>query len=215
MRRTLVFVFALAVTVIAPVAANAADRMMIGFQDDPSFRWREDRAALLDQAQSANAGITRTTVYWSRIAPTRPASAGNPFDPAYRWDDLDEFMRNTQARGIEVMLTIWGTPSWANGGKGQNRAPTRYGDLTAFAKALATRYSGIYPGLPFAHYFTVWNDPNLEQFLAPTFDKNKKPVSPFTYAKIYRAAYAGIKAGNPKALVGIGETSPRGRDKPS
>ena len=29
-----------------------------------------------------------------------------------------------------------------------------------------------------------------------------------------RAAYAGIKAGNPKAQVAIGETSPRGRQKP-
>ena len=33
-------------------------------------------------------------------------------------------------------------------------------------------------------------------------------------AKLYRAAYTGIKIGNPKALVGIGETSARGRDKP-
>src|SRR5262249_50854189 len=31
--------------------------------------------------------------------------------------------------------------------------------------------------------------------------------------KIYRAAYAGIKAGNPRSLVGVGETSARGRDK--
>jgi hypothetical protein len=30
-----------------------------------------------------------------------------------------------------------------------------------------------------------------------------------------RAAYAGFKAGNPRALVAIGETSPRGRDRPS
>jgi hypothetical protein len=213
MRRTIVLACALAVAVIAPAAANAAERMLIGFQDDPSFRWREDRAAALDQAQSANAGIVRTNVYWSRIAPTRPTSASDPFDPAYRFDDLDEFVRNTQARGIEVMFTIWGTPTWANGGRGQNHAPTRYADLTAFARALASRYSGTFPGLPFVHYFTVWNEPNLEQFLAPTFDKHGKPASPFTYAKIYRAAYAGIKAGNPKALVGIGETSPRGRDR--
>src|SRR5262249_2275427 len=56
---------------------------------------------------------------------------------------------------------------------------------------------------------------NLEQFLSPTFNSKGKPVAPFTYAKLYRAAYAGIKAGSSKAQVGIGETSPRGRDRPS
>ena len=213
MRRLLVVACALVVAVVAPAAANAAQRMLIGLQDDPSFRWREDRVLELDKAQNANAGIVRTTVYWSKIAPARPANASDPFDPAYEWNDLDEFVQNTQARGIEVMFTIWGTPNWANGGRGQNRAPTRYSDLTAFARALASRYSGAFPGLPFIGYYTVWNEPNLEQFLAPTFDKRGKPVSPFTYAKIYRAAYAGIKAGNRRAQVGIGETSPRGRDR--
>lgn len=213
MRRLLVLACTLAVAALAPATAKAYERMLIGLQDDPSFRWREDRAAMLDQAQTLNAGIVRTNVYWSRIAPTRPSIASDPFDPTYHFDDLDEFLRNTQARGMEAMLTIWGTPSWANGGKGQNRAPTRYADLTTFARALATRYSGVYPGLPFVHYYTVWNEPNLEQFLAPTFDKKGKPASPLIYAKIYRAAYAGIKAGSPRALVGIGETSPRGRDR--
>ena len=198
-----------------PASALAAERMFVGFQDDPSFRWRADRATVLDQAMQANAGIVRTTVYWSRVAPQRPAQAANPFDPAYRWDDLDELVRNAQLRGIESMLTVWGTPGWANRGKGQNRAPDRVTDLQAFAQALATRYSGRNPGLPNVRFFTIWNEPNLEQFLAPTFDSSGKPASPYTYAKMYRAAYAGIKAGNKSALVGIGETSPRGRDKPS
>jgi len=195
--------------------ASAAERMFVGFQDDPSFRWREDRASVLDQAAQAGASIVRTTVYWSRIAPSRPANAANPFDPAYRWDDLDEIVRSAQLRGMETMFTIWGTPDWANRGKGQNRAPDRMSDLQAFAQALASRYSGTNPGLPHVRFYSVWNEPNLEQFLAPTFDAKGRPVSPFTYAKMYRAAYSGIKAGNRRALVAIGETSPRGRDKPS
>jgi hypothetical protein len=93
----------------APLSALAADRMWVGFQDDPSFRWRQDRAAVLDQAVTTNAGIVRTTVYWSRIAPRKPGNATNPFDSAYRWDDLDELIRSSQFRGLEVLLTIWGT----------------------------------------------------------------------------------------------------------
>ena len=70
----LVFVCAL-LSLVAPVTAMAAERMWVGFQDDPSFRWREDRASMLDQAVTSNAGIVRTTVYWSRIAPSRPRSS--------------------------------------------------------------------------------------------------------------------------------------------
>jgi hypothetical protein len=212
-RLRLVLACAVLVLLAVPATSLSAERMLIGFQDDPSFRWREDRAAVLDKAYEASAGILRTTVYWSKVAERRPAQPTNPFDSAYRFDDLDEFVRAAQFRGAEVMLTIWGTPGWANRGRGQNRAPTNVQDLGNFARAVATRYSGRFPGLPFVRYFSVWNESNLEQFLAPTFNSAGKPVSPFTYARMYRAVYAGIKAGNRAAKVGLGETSPRGRDR--
>ena len=108
-----------------PLAASAEPRMLIGFQDDPSLRWRDDRAERLRRrragALQASSG-RRSTGRGSRER--RPANGANPFDPAYRFDDLDEFVRNAGLHGMEVMLTIWGTPAWANGGKGQNYAPT-------------------------------------------------------------------------------------------
>jgi hypothetical protein len=88
-------------------------------------------------------------------------------------------------------------------------------DLKNFAQAVASRYSGRYAGYPYARFFSVWNESNLQQFLSPQFDSKGKSVAPATYAKLYQAAYSGFKAGNSKVLVGIGETSPRGRDKPS
>ena len=151
---------------------SAAERMWVGFQDDPSFRWRTDRAAMLDEA----VGLERRHrphdgLLVDESRRRRPANPSNPFDPAYRWDDLDELVRSAQFRGLETLLTIWGTPNWANGGKGPNYAPTRLSDMTAFARALASRYSGRNPGFPFVRFYSVWNEPNLEQFLAPTFDK--------------------------------------------
>ena len=213
LRLFLVAAACVAVTAVFPVIASAQPRMMIGFQDDPSLRWRDDRLNVFDLGEQAHAGIVRTTVYWSRIAQTRPANGANPFDPAYRFDDLDEFVRNAGLHGMEVMLTIWGTPSWANGGKGQNFAPTNYSTLQSFARALASRYSGRYQGFPFVRYYSVWNESNLGQFLSPQYDSKGKPVAPAIYAKLYRAAYAGIKVGNTRSLVGIGETSARGRDR--
>src|SRR6476620_3976203 len=208
----LTFACALA-SALVPLSAAAEPRMLVGFQDDPSLRWRDDRQDVFDVAEKANAGIVRTTVYWSRIAEKRPANAANSFDPAYLFDDLDEFVRNAGLHGMEVMLTIWGTPAWANGGKGQNYAPTSYATLQSFARALASRYSGRYQGYPFVRYYSVWNESNLGQFLSPQYDSKGKPAAPAIYAKLYRAAYAGIKGGNARALVGIGETSTRGRDR--
>ena len=195
-------------TLALPAAASAAPRMWMGFQDDPYFRWLPERFFMRDRAMHANATIMKTTVYWFNVAPRRPANAANPFDPAYRWEDLDEFVRQAADRDIEAMLTIWGTPSWA--GPARNRVPSRLADLTAFSRALATRYSGRNRGYPFVRFYSVWNEPNLQLFLAPQYDSRKRSVSPTLYANLYRASYAGLKAGSRSALVAIGETSPRG-----
>ena len=89
----------------------------------------------------------RSIVDWSVAAPRRPRHAADPFAPEYRLDDVDELVRNAEQRGIEVLLTIWGTPRWANGGARPNVAPSDPRDLRDFAHALAARYSGRHPGL--------------------------------------------------------------------
>jgi Cellulase (glycosyl hydrolase family 5) len=190
-------------------------RVLTGFQDDASFRWASDRSEMLDRAQAARISVIRTTVAWRDAAPTRPAQPRNPFDPAYRLDDVDDLARSAQQRGIELLVTIWGTPGWANGELGPNHSPRRPGDLEAFAHALADRYSGRHPGYPAVRLFSAWNEPNLEQFLAPQFDAAGHSVGPALYAPLARAVYDGVKRANPNALVAIGETSPRGHDRPS
>ena len=110
------------------------------------------------------------------------------------------------------MININGSPKWANGGKTPNHMPTRLSDLTTFSRMLADRYDGRH-GHGNVRLWSVWNEPNLQLFLTPQFS-GKKIVSPANYAKLYKAAYAGIKAGNKVAQVAIGETSNLGRDKP-
>jgi hypothetical protein len=190
-------------------------RLLVGFQDDASFRWAEDRATALDAARDANASVIRTIVAWKDAATSRPVNPRDSFDPAYHFDDLDDLVRSGQQRGIELLLSIWGTPDWANGGQTPNHPPTDAQDLEDFAYALADRYSGRHAGYPAVRLFTAWNEPNLEQFLAPQFDEAGESVSPGLYAEIARAIDDGVKAANPAALVAIGETSPRGHDRPS
>jgi hypothetical protein len=200
---------------LAPMAATAAPRMPVGFQDDPTFRWLEGAPTQLDRVQEAGATIIRATADWRAIAAQKPTRATNPFDPKYNLNDLDDMIRNAQMRGIQVMLTIWGTPQWANGGKGANVPPKKLADLTNFARALADRYSGRHAGYPYVGRFSIWNEPNLEIFLSPQFNAKGAIVSPAAYAKLYKAGYAGIKKGNKAALVAIGETSNQGRDHPA
>ncbi|HEV7641882.1 MAG TPA: DUF5722 domain-containing protein [Gaiellaceae bacterium] len=204
---------ALIALLAAPAAAvHAAEKMPIGFFDDPSFRWSPTRADNLRQASVAGASVIHTTASWAGLAPTKPANPANGDDPAYKLNDLDELVFQSGLYGLRVMIDINGTPKWANGGKAPNVMPKRLGDLTAFTKMLATRYNGR-QGHGTVALWSVWNEPNLQLFLTPQY-VGKTIVGPANYAKLFKAAYAGIKAGNSSSKVAIGETSARGRDKP-
>jgi Cellulase (glycosyl hydrolase family 5) len=214
-RRTFRLVLALcALAVLAAPAALAAERMWVGFHDDPSFRWVNNRASRVQGSATDGAAIMRLLVQWNLVAPRRPSTASDPFDPAYNFDDLDEALREAQKSDLEVMLTLSGTPRWANGGRGINAMPRRLSDFTAFARAISSRYSGRNNGYPFVRFWSVWNEPNLTRFLKPQFNSRGRSVAPANYARLYAAAYTGIKAGNPRAKVAMGETSARGSDRP-
>ena len=80
--------------------------MWVGFLDDQTFRWAPDRTAGWNEAKHAHASIVRTVVRWDQIARWRPQNRLNPFDPAYNFKDLDDFVIHAQQRGIEVLLTL-------------------------------------------------------------------------------------------------------------
>jgi len=199
---------------VFPAPAVAGPRLYVGLFDDQAFRWQASRHANLDLAEHDGASVIRTIVNWSQVAPRRPRHPADPFARAYRFNDLDDLVRSAAQRGIEVLLTIWGTPSWANRGAGANVAPHHPGDLHDFAHALAARYSGGFAGFPPVRFFSIWNEPNSSVFLTPQFDSRGRPVAPRVYASLVEAAYAGIKQANPDALVAAGETAPRGHDRP-
>jgi hypothetical protein len=207
----------LAVLVFVALPAGAAlalPRMPVGFYDDNSFRWDPKAAKNLEAAQKAHASILHVTADWSQIAPTKPASPLNGNDPAYKIGDLDALIAKAGSYGMQVMINVSGAPKWANGGQTPNHPPTNVNTIRQFSQMLAKRYNGTTTrGL--VSRWSVWNEPNLDLFLTPQYSPSGKIVSPAAYLRIYKAAYAGIKAGNPKALVAVGETSNRGRDHPS
>ncbi len=95
-----------------------------------------------------------------------------------------------------MLLTIYGTPSWANGGGAPNVAPLGAEAMGDFAAAAATRY-------PWVKLWAIWNEPNQRKWLEPT--------SPSVYVqRLLNPAYASIHAAISGAKVAGGVTAPRG-----
>ena len=93
------------------------------------------------------------------------------------------------------MVTLYGTPGWANGGRAANVRPTSGADFAAFASEVATRY-------PFVRRWTIWNEPNQRRWLSP--------ASPTVYvSRLLNPAYAAIHDASPQSLVAGGVTAPR------
>ncbi|MGZ4397472.1 MAG: cellulase family glycosylhydrolase [Gaiellaceae bacterium] len=169
-----------------------------------------------------NTQVVRSHLYWGGkygVARSRPANPTDPNDPAYDWTLYDREVQYASQYGIKVIFSIYGTPSWANGGKGLNAAPTNAKDLQQFAEAAAKKF-------PIVKYWLAWNEPNSPVFLKPQYVKKRVRVkgkltsqwviqSAIDYAKICNAVYAGVKATHQGQLVGCGVTDPQGNNRPT
>jgi hypothetical protein len=207
----------------------------------PAESSRYLRVGIYDEAQTLYGPVPKTfalfkqlhvqevrlNLYWGGpfgVARSRPASAANPNDPAYDWTLYDRTVNYAAQNGVHVVFSIYGTPSWANGGKGMNVATTRGTDLRNFALAAARRYGGAWPGsdgriLPPVKEWLAWNEPNNPIFLTPQYRKTATGwviQSAIDYAKICNAVYTGIHASmNANERVACGVTSPRGNNSPT
>ena len=125
---------------------------------------------------------------------------------------------------MEVLLTIVGTPSWANGGQGPQHAPSSATTLRRFAYAAARRYSGTFLDtasgriLPRVGMWLAWNEPNSSVFLQPQFARvggKWRMAAAAAYAHICNAVYSGVHAAGGPERVACGATAPRGYNDPT
>ena len=213
---------ALALALPAIAAAKGPDPFAVGFGDGLlSTPNAETRALWQDRAVDAGGSLVRVNVEWSRIATAPPADPSNPADPAYDFATLDAAVVDARARGLEVMLTVFSAPAFAEADRpaGVSAAPGTYkpdpAALGDFATALAARYSGFHvvagARLPRVASLQAWLEPNLPNYLTPQW-KQREPVSPDHYRKMLAAFYVGAKRGSKAVnVVGAG-TAPYGDD---
>jgi hypothetical protein len=187
MRRLLFLAIAVA-ALAAPASTLASPYLRSGIQDDAWLQYGpgtlESRVAELD---SLGVDVVRVTLNWRQIEPRQGVDS---------WARSDELLGALHKAGIAPLVTLYGTPAWANGGRSENWAPTSKWTFAGFARRAAKRY-------PYVHLWTIWNEPNQRRWLRPT--------SPSVYTqRLLNTAYAAIHGASPHSLVSGGVTAPRG-----
>jgi hypothetical protein len=176
---------------------HAASGIKYGIQDDA---WLEFGQGTLNQRLATfkrlGVPLVRFTVHWNVVAKRRPADPASPRDRAYDWRRPDRLLRGLRRYGLTPVVTLLGTPAWANGGRGPNFAPPRPRDFRAFARAVATRY-------PWVRYWLIWNEPNKPLWLRPT-------KAAIYVQHLLNPGYEAIHSVLPHAQVAGGVTAPRG-----
>jgi hypothetical protein len=213
-----------------PSFALASRTQESTFQDDPLLLGSPEQAdSTLDQLQAFGVDRIRVSVFWRRLAPandqvTKPAfDAADPagYNPE-QWEKYDSLIQKAQARGILVNLNFTSPiPRWAAGEAPRADIQETFGpnpeEFGQFVRAVGTRYSGTYNGLPRVDYWSVWNEPNQAGWLTPQWGpdpRNAKKfvdAAPALYRKLVQNAWQGLAdTGHGTDTILIGETAPQG-----
>jgi hypothetical protein len=143
------------------------------------------RILVLDKLKAAGIKTVRIDVSWAMLQPTN-ATTYDPWGVGF----VDNVIAMANARSITPLITLWLTPNWANGSKGDHVLPTNTADYARVAKWAAQRYAGKVAG------FEVWNEQNSPDFMVG--------ADPVAYTNLLRAAYPAFHAGDPNATVVFG-----------
>jgi hypothetical protein len=199
---------------------------MTGFGDQEALYTSSDpsvRADWLGRTVKSGSGIVRFGITWRNVAGSVPPS--DPTSPAsgsYDFAAIDGGVRDAEARGLSVLLTISDAPAWAEGPGRPASLPAGTwkpspAALADFIQAVAARYRGGFdpdglgpvPPLPAVQAVQVWNEPNLSGYLSPQYE-GTTAFSPGHYREMLNASYAAVRAVNPKMLVVTAGTAPYG-----
>lgn len=145
----------------------------------------EQRARILDSFVAAGTTWVRMDIAWASLQPNGP----DQFDPK-GVAALDERLQEIRSRGLKTLIMFYWPPEWSSGTSTKNgvpKDPEQYGEAAAW---LAARWPDEVQAIE------LWNEPDLDAFLANT--------SVATYTELLKAAYPKIKAANPAMTVVAG-----------
>jgi hypothetical protein len=214
-----------------PSAALASPTQESMFQDDPMLVYGNDQQvnSTLDTLRTFGVDRIRVGVYWRILAPANDQVQKpnlDMTDPASYlpdvWARYDRVIRGALARGIAVNLNLTSpVPRWAATASPRDDIQQTFGpsaeEFGTFVKAVGTRYSGAYQGLPRVDFWSIWNEPNQGGWLTPQWstdprnDKAWVEAAPATYRQLVAAAWTNLAdSGHGADTILIGETAPQG-----
>jgi hypothetical protein len=192
--RRFTILLVLAAALAAPTQAFGAPGIKYGIQDDT---WLQTGSldARLRTLDRLGPDVVRYTLRWDQVARRKPRRGSNPRDKAYNWKHPDAVLRGLRKHHIAALVTLYGSPRWANGSRPPNVMPRSKWMFASFSVAAAKRY-------PWVRMWEVWNEPNLRTFL--------RPNSPGLYVgRLLNPTYNALHRVRRGIRVGGGATSPR------
>jgi hypothetical protein len=214
-----------------PSAALASSTQESMFQDDPMLVYGTDEQVnrTLDTLAAFGVDRIRVSLFWSIVAPANDQVQKPSFDatdpgayPPDLWARYDRIVRSAAAHGIGVNMNITSpVPRWAAAQSPRADLQETYGpsaeEFGKFVRAVGTRYSGAYEGLPRVDYWSIWNEPNQGGWLTPQWSpdpnnaSNMFEAAPTIYRQLVGAAWTGLAdSGHANDTILVGETAPQG-----
>jgi hypothetical protein len=209
-RLPILIVLLCAVMALLAPAANASKTQSMTFEAPRDLKDPATRDQAFKDLESLGVSSLRVVLFWHDVAPDPDSRVKPKFDETnpstYDWGPYDAIVDGAKQRGWKLLLTVSGpVPRWATNGAKDTVTRPSPNEFRMFTQAVAAHYGSK------VDTWSVWNEPNQPQFLAPQYSASHKPLSPRIYRNLYLAAQRGLQAaGLGNAHVLLGETSPRG-----
>lgn len=194
-------------------AAHASKSQVVTFEAPRDLLDPAARPGALAELESLGVRALRVQLRWKDVAPSPDARVKPDFDEtdpgSYAWGEYEELLDAAKERGWSVLLTIaTPAPRWAtSGARNYVYRPSPNG-FRKFVQAVATRLGDR------VNQYSILNEPNHPQFLAPQYSPKGVPLSPRVYRNLYAAALRGLeRGGEADKPVLMGETAPVGTGK--
>ncbi|MFL5913420.1 MAG: cellulase family glycosylhydrolase [Gaiellaceae bacterium] len=183
---TLLVSFALALALALPSSALGAAK---GIESEVTWGvsstvQSQDAAAMHD----LGASWTRITLNWHDGEPSKGS-----YSTSYL-GSVDRAVSLARQNGINVLMVVYGSPSWASGVSDPDAPPRNNQDYVNFLHAMVQRYAGQVPA------WEVWNEENLGRFWG-------QQPNPGAYGNMLKLSYPAVKSADPNAKVVFGGMS--------
>ncbi len=156
---------------------------------------QDPQARRADLAQIRALGVSRIRVFfpWSAIEPQRGR---------LEWSEADAVMADIRVAGLEPMVALGDSPSWAARRPGPMAPPLDPADFARFAGAFAARYGR------WVRFYQIWDEPNL------TIGWGGGLPDPPAYAALLQQAAAAIRQADPDAVIVLAGLAPTVEEGP-